>query len=129
LPRIREILIVDDDPTTAGLLKTLLELDGYAARTVHASSEVIPTLEQDPPDMVLMDVRLRGRDGFEVLAEIRKHPRLQSMPVMLMSGIDYRQQARRAGADGFLSKPFNPDDMVRLLTKISSQTDETASTD
>jgi CheY-like chemotaxis protein len=125
---IREILIVDDDPTTAGLLKTLLQLDGYEARTVQASSQVIPSLEENPPDLVLMDVRLRGMDGFAILAEIRQHPGLQSMPVMLMSGIDYRQQAQRAGANGFLTKPFNPDDMVRQLAHLGNRSDDRAST-
>jgi CheY-like chemotaxis protein len=129
LAAIREILIVDDDPTTAGLLKTVLQLEGYEARTVHSSSDVIPCLEEDPPDLVLMDVRLRGMDGFNVLAQIRKHPGLRSMPVLLMSGIDYRHQARRAGANGFLSKPFSPNDMERQLALIASQTNDEASTD
>jgi CheY-like chemotaxis protein len=129
LAAIREILIVDDDPTTAGLLETVLQLEGYEVRSVQSSSEVIPCLEQNPPDLVLMDVRLRGMDGLDVLAQIRNHPGLSSMPVLLMSGMDYRHQARRAGANGFLSKPFSPDDMERQLAHIASQTSDEASTD
>ena len=68
-------------------------------------------------DLVLLDVNLRGDNGFDALQKIRKDESLNQVRVVLTSGIDYKAQAQDAGADHFLQKPYMPADLIGLIKK------------
>ncbi len=104
-----KILVIDDDPTGTELLITLLSLEGYEGFGVDNWSDLLGEIVAKSPDLVIMDVRLSGRDGLELLRQLRLHPlpRVASVPVLIMSGEDHRADSRSAGANGFVEKPFD----------------------
>lgn len=110
-------MIVDDDSTTTNLLQTLLELDGYDVVVVARGMDVIPTAETTQPDLILMDYHLNDMHGVEVLKAIRNHPHMASMPVIIASGMDKSDEALAEGANDFLMKPFEPDDLPALFER------------
>lgn len=105
----RTVLIIDDDAMGVRLLVTLLEFEDYAGFQPENWDNPVADVEARRPSLVLIDVRLRTRSGFDVLEEIRAHPdpEVANTPVFMMSAEDYRIQSQRAGADGFLLKPFD----------------------
>ena len=114
MPRI---LIIDDDPSGTQLLITLLGFEGYEGFKPQDWENPLSDIEQERPDLVLMDVRLINRDGVELLRQLRAHsdPAVARTPVLMMSAEDHSARCRNAGANGFLEKPF---DRVALLSEI-----------
>ncbi len=113
-----KVLLVDDDNTTVMLLKTLLELDGFEIQTVGNGSDVMSLLDNFQPDVVLMDYHLSDMDGVEVLRGIRKHEAYAELPVVMASGLDVSEEAAAAGANMFLIKPFEPDELSGLFHSL-----------
>lgn len=117
---MKKILIVDDDPAGARLLATLLELEGHQPLPAENWQDPIQDLTASQPDLIIMDVRLRSKTGFDLLGEIRAHPdpELASTPVLMMSAEDFRIQSKRADADGFISKPFDLAALRKAIQEI-----------
>lgn len=110
-----KVLIVDDDKTTVMLLQTLLELDGFEIATIGNGGGVLSLIETFQPDVVLMDYHLSDMDGVEVLREIRAHATYHNLPVVMASGLDVEREVVAAGANKFLVKPFEPDELPGLF--------------
>ncbi len=103
------ILIVEDSPDNMKLFRTLLELKGHVVTGLPGGDELFPTLEATPPELVLMDIQMPGKDGFTLLEEIRKSAQ-HTLPVVAltahaMSGD--RDRALAAGFDGYITKPID----------------------
>jgi DNA-binding response OmpR family regulator len=113
-------MIVDDDRTMNTLLQTLLELDGFAVVLAPRGDLVLPTALAQKPDAILMDVHLADVDGIELLREIRQHPELKTLPVVMSSGMDVEQECRQAGANAFVLKPYPPDQLAAVLKQVLS---------
>ncbi len=113
-------MIVDDDRTITSLLQMLLELDGFTVSVVAAGGQVIPTLETNAPDAILMDVHLADGNGIEVLKAIRAHAQFAALPVIMSSGMDVEEQCKDAGATEFILKPYPPDQLSAILLKTVS---------
>jgi DNA-binding response OmpR family regulator len=111
-------MIVDDDRTTVKLLQTLLELDGFKVTAVPRGVDVLPTARQAKPDIILMDYHLTDTDGVEVLRELRATPEFAGLPVVMTSGLDVREEAMEAGANTFLVKPFEPEELPSLFNSL-----------
>jgi len=114
------IMIVDDDPQIRGvLLRLLSRLTGSVVQAASAE-EALASLREAPPDLVLLDIGLPGRNGHAVLGEIRASAELRLVPVVILSGGWNREdklRALRAGATDFLAKPF---DSEELMTRLQS---------
>jgi DNA-binding response OmpR family regulator len=113
-------MIVDDDRTMNSLLKTLLELDGFAVVLAPRGEIVLSTALAEKPDAVLMDVNIADADGMELLREMRQHPDLQGLPVVMSSGMDLERECRASGADAFILKPYPPEELSNTLKKVTS---------
>jgi DNA-binding response OmpR family regulator len=113
----RLVLIIDDDASGAQLVATLLELEGYRTAQPADWDDPLQDLDALHPCLILMDVRLHGKSGFDLLKRVRNHsdPGMASTPVIMMSAEDHYLQSRREGANGFLSKPFNVPAMLQLV--------------
>ena len=111
-------MIVDDDRTTVKLLQTLLELDGYQVAVVGRGADVVPLAQQTAPDIFLMDYHLSDMDGVEVIRELRALSQFASTPIVMTSGLDVKDEALRAGANVFLVKPFEPDQLPSLFDAL-----------
>jgi CheY-like chemotaxis protein len=112
-----KILLIEDDATMITLLRTLLEIEGFSVAQFDARADVLEQIRSQKPDAVLLDVNFKGMDasGFEVLRALRADPALAGTRVLMASGINYEQEAREAGADAFLLKPFMPDALIERI--------------
>lgn len=124
MPRI---LTVEDDPFVARLLRTLLTRAGHEVTIATTGLEGVAAFETDPPDLVTLDVRLPGLDGFGVLSRIRAAD--PTIPVIMVTS--EREAALGAGANAHLAKPFDNHeliDCVQSLLNARSGADCTEST-
>jgi CheY-like chemotaxis protein len=118
---VSKILIVEDSPDNMKLFWTLLTLKGYDVAGLAGGDGLLATIEQDSPDLVLMDIQLPGKDGFALLREIRASPfgtvRVIALTAHAMTGD--RERALQAGFDGYITKPIDvrrfPDQVHRAL--------------
>jgi excisionase family DNA binding protein len=109
------VLIVDDDAGLRAFLRTNLELDGCEVREASNADEGLVALEEQPPDLILLDVMMPGVDGWEMLRLVRERHGVESIPVVMFSGKADEAAEREAaerGAQAFIGKPF---DAERLL--------------
>jgi two-component system nitrogen regulation response regulator NtrX len=110
------ILVVDDEPAIRDSLRMILEYEDYEFLGVASGPEALALIRREPPDMVMLDIKMAGMNGLECLAEIRK---LGEVPVAMMSGhgsIADAVHATRLGAFDFIEKPFTSE---RVLVTVS----------
>ena len=116
MARRYNVLVVDDDPCIVDLVRILLESEGFSMESAQDGRQALHTIEQDQPDIVLMDVMMPVMDGVTCCAEMRKNPSTSKLPVLFMSAATNLQgRLREIGADGFISKPFDLEDLLSLL--------------
>ncbi len=113
--------MVEDDPVNQMILSDFLAANGYQTVAASSGPEGIERFEHDAPDLLLVDVQLPRKNGFELVREIKSRPEGKSTPILLMSAVynDRDQSSRTIQlgtlADGYLSKPF---DLVHLLEQV-----------
>ena len=114
----KRILVVDDEIYIVHILEFTLTMEGYEVLTAADGEEALRRLEQDRPDLVVLDIMMPKVDGYEVLRRIRADEEFRQLPVILLSAkgrpID-RETGLEIGADDYIVKPFSP---RRLLEKI-----------
>lgn len=113
---MKTILVVDDDKTFTGLLKTVLELEGYQAIAVSSADAVLPAARESKPVLILMDVQ--AGDTLSVLRELRADETFKSVAVIMVSGMDRAQECLACGADRFLLKPFRPSELLAVVSDL-----------
>jgi len=128
--RLPRVLVVDDNPNTMTVMYDLLSSRGYDVVAVqdaaHAEAEILSRV----PDLVLSDVVMPGKSGYELCRELKENPATRLVPVVLITGLSEREDRVRgieAGADDFLSKPIFPEELfarVKSLIKLKEFTDE-----
>lgn len=115
------ILIVEDNPDNMKLFRTLLGLRKHTVVSLESGDGLLPALADAKPDLVLMDIQLPGKDGFELLQEIRgsAHAGLRVVALTAHAMAGDRERALQAGFDGYISKPIDirsfPEQVARAL--------------
>jgi two-component system alkaline phosphatase synthesis response regulator PhoP len=109
---VKTVLIVDDDKTFTGLLRTVFELEGYQAIVVTSPDDVVQRAHQVEPALIVMDVHTGNSDTLPVLRELRTNEMLKSVAVLMVSGLDHSTECLAAGADKFMLKPFRPSELL-----------------
>jgi two-component system, OmpR family, response regulator BaeR len=114
----RYILIVEDEPKLAALLADYLRAAGYRSAVISNGLEVIPSIREAMPDLVLLDLMLPGRDGMDVCRELRT---FSHVPVIMVTArveeID-RLLGLEIGADDYICKPFSPREVVARVAAL-----------
>ncbi|OGO13058.1 MAG: hypothetical protein A2Y93_01885 [Chloroflexi bacterium RBG_13_68_17] len=110
-----KLMVVDDDRSTVSLLTLLLQLEGYQVVVAEARTAAFDAIRAERPDMVLLDFFLSDGEGLEVLLRLRADPELAETRVIMLSGMELSEKCYAAGADGFLLKPYTPDQLIALI--------------
>jgi two-component system cell cycle response regulator len=124
-PESTRVLIVEDDQTSAHLLEELLATEGYRTEVASGGPEALGRARRDPPDLILLDVRMPDMDGFEVCRHLKADARTAAVPVLMVTALDNsrdKEAGLNAGADDYVTKPINPVDVVtrvRSLIRVS----------
>ncbi|HEV8602157.1 MAG TPA: response regulator [Gaiellaceae bacterium] len=111
----RLILIVDDDARMREFVRVNLEMEGYSVREAADAEEGLQALEEKPPDLILLDVMMPEVDGWEMLRRVQERHGVGSIPVIMFSGKvdeDTLKRATSRGAQGFIGKPFDPQQLI-----------------
>jgi DNA-binding response OmpR family regulator len=113
------ILVVDDEPTIVTVVGERLKRDGFSVRAVASGEEALAVLEDDPVELVVLDLMLPGIDGFEVLRRLRG--RGSTVPVVVLTARDEdvdKIVGLELGADDYLVKPFNPRELTARIRAV-----------
>jgi len=118
-----KILVVDDEPRNVRLLEAVLGSNGFEVTSASSGEEVFDRVRSDSPDLVLLDIQMRGMNGYEVCRKLRSDPATAFLPVVMItaSSTEARVDAIGAGADDFVTKPFDQNELllrVRSLVRI-----------
>jgi len=121
MPEQITILAVDDQPQNLRLLDAVLAPRGYQIVTASSGEQALEKLRQAVPDLVLLDVVMPGIDGYEVCRRIRDNPATAFLPVVMItaSGDQEKISSIRAGADDFVSKPFNQGELLARVASLA----------
>jgi DNA-binding response OmpR family regulator len=111
----KTVMVLEDEPMLFELLHELLGLEGYQVTSPKSLDNILAELSADRPDAMLIDVHLKDANGLDLLSKIRADQALKDLVVFLSSGSDYRQESLQRGADGFLMKPYMPEDLLTAL--------------
>jgi excisionase family DNA binding protein len=117
----RTILIVDDDPRLREFVRVNLEMEGYTVREAASAEEGLAALEDESPDLILLDVMMPEVDGWEMLRRVQDRHGVGSIPVVMFSGKVDEEEMRGAaarGAQGFIGKPFNPQQLIESTKQL-----------
>ena len=109
------VYFIDDSATMREIVNTALLRENISVVTCHDATIALAEIELAPPDVVISDIIMPGKDGYEVCRFIKQHPLLNKMPVILMSGLVDRTVAEKAAAvqaDELIRKPFQPRDLI-----------------
>jgi CheY-like chemotaxis protein len=120
-----KVMLIEDDATMIGLLKTLLGIEGYEVVAFDGGEDVLQAVQRENPDVILLDVNLKNFgniniSGFDLLKQIRLDKNLKKIGVIMSSGINYRRESEEAGADGFMMKPYMPEDLLDIIKETIS---------
>jgi len=117
------ILVADDEPALLRLLEFVLGRRGYLIQGVSNGNAAVELLESNPPNIAILDVMMPGLDGYEVLKFIRSNAELASIPVVMLTAraqLDDIQQGLSLGADAYLAKPFDPEELLSVVESLVS---------
>lgn len=124
------VLVVDDEPSVTTPFARLLTREGYTVHVAHDGTSALAMVATHPPDVVLLDVMMRGLDGFEICRRLKRDPQTRLTPIVLVTALSVREQrieGLEAGADDFLTKPVDAHELlarVRSLVRAKRYTDD-----
>lgn len=122
-----KILVVDDSPNVLKIVSTILTSRGYKVETCDDIDQVFERIQKGKPSLILLDIMMPsqvGLDGISLLNQLKENEETSKIPVIFLTGIatgtaQSEQELReKAGADDFISKPFDPEDMVQRVEKL-----------
>jgi DNA-binding response OmpR family regulator len=111
------ILVVDDDPGIRQTVREILDLEGYPVETAADGAEALRAVEQRQPSLVLLDMRMPQLDGWAFARAVRE--RGLALPILVMTAAENaRRWAEEIGADGYLAKPFELDELLLAVERV-----------
>jgi CheY-like chemotaxis protein len=115
------VVFIDDSATMREVIKIAFRRENIDVVAYPDAASALPEIEQSSPDVVITDVIMPDKDGYEVCQHIKQHPRLNDTPVILMSGVVNRAVAEKAfsvKADELIRKPFQPQDLITRVKHL-----------
>ena len=118
--RSARVLVVDDDKGIREFVRTVLADEGYDVTEATDGQEALDRVAQRRPDVILLDMRMPVMDGWEFARTYRERPGPHAPIVIVTAALDVAKDAKEIGADGFLAKPFQLDDLLQLVQQHSA---------
>jgi two-component system, OmpR family, response regulator MprA len=115
---VAHILVVDDDPHMLTMMRRVLEVEGYGVAVAPDGDTALDVLRSQPVDLLILDLMLPGRDGFEVCRIVRRE---SPVPVLMLTARDEatnKVTGLDSGADDYVVKPFNPDELLARVRAL-----------
>ncbi len=110
-----QIMVVDDNPENQKLLRELLESAGYAVQSANSGEAALSSLEKELPDLIILDVKTSGINGYDLCRKITSHPKSMGIPIIFISGLEAgadKVKAFEAGAVDYITRPFHHEDVL-----------------
>jgi DNA-binding NarL/FixJ family response regulator len=126
----KRLLVVDDDPGLLLAVSETLRAEGYDVKTARRGAEALVIVAQSLPDLVISDIRMPGMDGYQLVKNLRSNQRTRLVPIVFLTAKDEtadRIQGFRTGVDAYLTKPFEPDELVAIVAAILMRVERTHS--
>ena len=118
--RSARVLVVDDDKGIREFVRTVLSDEGYDVAEATDGQQALDRVAQRRPDVILLDMRMPVMDGWEFARTYRERPGPHAPIVIVTAALDVAKDAKEIGADGFLAKPFQLDDLLQLVQQHSA---------
>lgn len=118
---MHKVILVEDDKTMLSLIRAFLQIEGFNVVNLVSDlclDEIVETIRHEQPALVLLDVHLNQLNGFDLLRSIRNEASLKSTRVLMCSGMELGMRCYEEGADGFILKPYMPEELVEKIRQI-----------
>ena len=112
------ILVVDDDSDFREGLRAALEMKGYQVEEAANGKDALEQIEKKPPLLVLLDLQMPVMNGRELLQKLRAAPDTKDVPVVIISGFGFEWEAELMGAQGYIGKPFEPQELEATIANL-----------
>jgi DNA-binding response OmpR family regulator len=113
-----KVMLVEDDENMFSLLSMFLEFEGFEVSCWNGNGDMesfLEILRREQPALLFLDVHLRKLNGFDLLHQVRSDPSMKDIRVLMASGMEFTRRCQEEGADGFILKPFEPDELVEVI--------------
>lgn len=126
----KRLLVVDDEPNLLRAVAACLKAEDYEVSTARSGHEALMQLANSVPDLIISDIRMPGMDGYKLARQLRGSPRTALVPIVFLTAKDEtadRIEGFRAGIDAYLTKPFEPDELIAVVNAILHRVERTHS--
>jgi DNA-binding response OmpR family regulator len=120
----KHVLIIEDEPNIIEAISFILSRDGWQVDTHSNGHDAVAVVRARAPDLVILDVMLPGRSGYDILTDLRAQPETQDLPILMLTARGQardRELAEKAGASRFMTKPFSNADLIEALNALVAQ--------
>jgi len=117
----KKVLIVDDEPNIVLSVEFLMQREGHEVVTAGDGQEAMDVLAAARPDLMILDVMMPRKNGFEVCAEVRTDPEMSGMPILMLTAKGREAEMKKGlslGADAYITKPFSTHDLVTKVNEL-----------
>ena len=124
---VRCVMVVDDSVTVRKVTSRLLERQGMQVMVAKDGVEAVALLQEQRPDIMLLDIEMPRMDGFEVARQVRHDERLRNLPIIMISsrtGAKHQEHATELGVNKFLGKPFQENELLASIDELVQQPEE-----
>lgn len=126
----KRLLVVDDEPKLLRAVEVDLKGEGYDVTTARSGGEALVRIAQRLPDLIVSDIRMPGMSGYELARRLRLNETTALIPIIFLTAKDTtadRIEGFRTGVDAYLTKPFEPDELLAVIASILSRVERTHS--
>jgi DNA-binding response OmpR family regulator len=120
----KQVLLIEDEPNIIEAISFILSRDGWSVKTHSNGADAVDIVRERQPDVLILDVMLPGKSGYDILRELRDDPLGAELPVLMLTARGQtkdREIAERAGCDAFMTKPFSNADMLETVRTLASK--------
>ncbi|MFD1342941.1 response regulator transcription factor [Litorisediminicola beolgyonensis] len=121
----RHLVLIEDEPNIIEAISFILSRDGWTVKSHSNGADAAQVVEREKPDVVILDLMLPGKSGYDILREIRAREETAGLPVMMLTARGQpkdRELAERAGVSHFMTKPFSNAEMLEAVRALAPVT-------